>query len=44
MSDNNNFDARFFQVAGNELNKLRAEQATFSTKLSGIEMNSETKV
>ena len=44
MSDSNNFDERFFRVAGDELNKLRAKQEVFSIRLNGTELNIESQV
>ena len=44
MSDINNFDERFFRVAGDELNKLRAKQELFSIRLTGTELNIESQV
>ena len=44
MSDSNNFDERFFRVAGDELNKLRAKQELFSSWINGTELNIEPQV
>ena len=44
MSESNNFDERFFRVAGDELNKLRAKQELFSIRLTGTELNIESQV